>query len=75
MTQAVQVEPQAKKTLVLRLPYCPSIIYGVMKQITKFHSQFQAVDIVTPFALIGSGKISPMTAHTAGPQVEAKKNM
>jgi hypothetical protein len=75
MTQAVQAEPQTKKTLVLRLPYCSSIIYGVMKQITRFHAQFQAVDIATPFALIGSGKISPMTAHAAGPQVKAKKNM
>jgi hypothetical protein len=57
MTRAVQVEPQTKKTLVLRLPYCSSIIYGVMKLITKLYAQFEAVDIATPFALIGSGNI------------------
>lgn len=37
--------------------------------------QFEAVDSATPFARMGRGKISPMTTHAAGPQVEAKKKM
>jgi hypothetical protein len=41
----------------------------------KFQSQFEAVDIATPFALIGRGNISPIMVQATGPQVEAKKNM
>lgn len=42
---------------------------------TKFRSQLLAVDRATALARMGSGKISPMTTHTAGPHVEAKKKM
>ena len=45
------------------------------KRLTKFQNQLDAVDKATPRARIGSEKISPMTTHAAGPQVEAKKKM
>lgn len=42
---------------------------------TQFQNQFDAVDSATPFDLMGSGKISPMTTHAAGPQLVAKKKI
>lgn len=44
-------------------------------KLTVFQSQLEAVDKATPRERIGSGKISPMTIHAPGPQVEAKKKM
>lgn len=44
-------------------------------RLTVFQSQLDAVDKATPRERIGSGKISPMTIHAPGPQVEAKKKM
>ena len=39
------------------------------------HTQLEAVERPTPRERIGSGKISPITTHAAGPQVVAKKKM
>ncbi len=41
--------------------------------LTQFQSQLEAVESATPRARMGSGNISPMTTHAAGPQVVAKK--
>ena len=41
----------------------------------QFQSQLDADDMAIPFARTLSGKISPMTTHATGPQVEAKKAM
>jgi hypothetical protein len=47
----------------------------VQKAMTKFQSQLLAVLKAMPFERTRTGKISPVTAQTQGPQVEAKKKM
>jgi len=47
----------------------------VLTAMMVFHSQLEAVDRATPRERMGSGKISPMTIHAPGPQVEAKKKI
>lgn len=44
-----------------------------MTPMMQFQNQLLAVLKLTPFARIGSWKISPMTTQAAGPQVLAKK--
>jgi hypothetical protein len=46
-----------------------------MTVMMQFQSQLEAVERPTPRLRIGMGKISPITTHAPGPQVEAKKKM
>jgi len=64
-----------KKILDERLAYCLSTKYGVMIAIMQFQNQLDEVERPTPRDLIGSGKISPITTHAQGPQVEANIEM
>ena len=74
-TQAAQVEPQMKNTFAPRIASSWSTMYGVVYEMTKFHSQFAAVERAMPLARIGKGKISPVTAQPVGPQDAAKKKV
>lgn len=44
-------------------------MYGVLKAITKFNSQFVAVVMERALARTLSGKISPVTTQATGPPI------
>lgn len=52
-----------------------SVLGWWCSKLTVFQSQLDAVDKATPRERMGNGKISPMTIHAPGPQVDAKKKM
>ena len=44
----------------------------MLRELTQFHIQLEAVERPTPRERMGSGKISPTTTHATGPQVKEK---